>query len=85
MRTVTVLAAACVAMVASAAQGSFFDDFESYTTTAQMNAPGAWGDDGGGGLGTLDTATGNPGQSMYHPAGTCNLHLISPLVSERIV
>ena len=55
---------------ASAAE-IFCDDFESYSTTADMQA--VWG---AAGLGTLDTVNGNPGQSMNHPGGTANEHSI---------
>jgi hypothetical protein len=40
------------------------DDFESYANTAAMDS--VWG---AANAGTLDTATGNPGQSMAHPGG----------------
>ncbi len=46
----------------------FSDNFESYANTAAMQA--VWG---AAGLGTLDTAFGNPGQSMRHPGGTDNI------------
>ncbi len=38
------------------------EDFESYADTTAMNA--VWAN---GGTATLDTAFGNPGQSMFHP------------------
>lgn len=43
------------------------EDFESYADTAEMQVN--WGNSG---LGTLDTANGNPGQSADHPGGTVN-------------
>ena len=43
------------------------EDFESYADTAAMQA--VW-NEAPGGLGTLDTAQGNPGQSMAHSGGT---------------
>jgi len=56
--------------VASQATVIFSDDFEGYMTTADMQSPtGPWV----GGLGTLDNAFGNPGQSMAHPGGTDNI------------
>lgn len=45
------------------------DDFESYADTTEMNA--VWNEPTIG-TGTLDTNTGNPSRSMFHPAGTTN-------------
>jgi PEP-CTERM motif len=63
--------AALLAALACAAHSSagviVSEDFESYATTAAMQAN--WGSTGAG---TLDTATGNPGQSASHPGGTVN-------------
>ncbi len=70
--TKTILGLGCAAamMIATNAQGAvvFQDDFESYADTAAMQA--VWG---AAGLGTLDAALGNPGQSMAHPGGTDNI------------
>lgn len=49
------------ASVASAQTIIFEDDFDSYTTTAEMGAVWTLGD------GTLDTSLGNPGNSLFHP------------------
>lgn len=43
------------------------DNFESYTTTAEMQVN--WGNTG---LGALNTAAGNPGKSAQHPGGVVN-------------
>lgn len=60
---------ACGLLVSSASATTIFsDDFESYADTAAMQA--VWG---AAGLGTLDAAFGNPGQSMAHPAGSDNI------------
>lgn len=59
------------------------DDFESYADTAAMQA--VWG---AAGVGTLDTAFGNPGQSYRNNGGTQNQQTIAPLIptaSQRIV
>lgn len=53
-----VAAMPCGAMAATI----FSDDFESYTDTADLGTVWNLGD------GTLDTANGNPGQSLDHPA-----------------
>jgi hypothetical protein len=53
------------------------DDFESYADTTAMNA--AWNEPAIG-VGTLDTANGNPGQSMDHPGGTTNKRLFPATV-----
>ncbi len=59
----------------------FSDDFESYTSTAQMNAAGAWGDAAStANPGTLDTALGNPGQSLSHPGGATAKHIFPETV-----
>ncbi len=63
------------------AQSIFFDDFESYTSTAEMNAPGAWGDNGTtGNPSTLQTSGGNPGQYMFHPGGVSAQRSFAPTV-----
>lgn len=62
----------CAAVMAFATSANaaviFEDDFESYADTAAMQA--VWG---AAGLGTLDNALGNPGQSMAHPGGADNI------------
>ncbi len=54
---------------ASSAVTLLYDDFETYADTTEMNA--VW-NEGGTGLGTLDTTVGDPSQSMLHPGGTTN-------------
>lgn len=57
------LAVVAMSLAASAQAVTLFsDDFESYADTTAMNA--VWNN---GGSATLDTAAGNPGQSMRHP------------------
>jgi hypothetical protein len=59
------------------------DDFESYADTAAMQA--VWG---AAGVGTLDTAVGNPGQSMRQNGGVQNQQTFSPTTpttSDRVV
>jgi hypothetical protein len=75
MRTLLALSAALA--LAATASASFFDDFESYTTTAQMLAPGAWGDEAS----TDAPATLNTDMSnyMWHPGGKTAKHVIAPL------
>jgi hypothetical protein len=51
------------------------DDFESYADTAAMQA--VWG---ASGVGTLDTAAGNPGQSYQNNGGNQNQQTIAGLV-----
>ncbi len=51
------------------------DDFESYADTAAMQA--VWG---ASGVGTLDTAAGNPGQSYRNNGGNQNQQTIAGLV-----
>src|SRR4051812_25063890 len=70
LRTIltTILVALGGAVMANAAT-IFSDNFESYANTAAMQA--VWGS---AGAGTLDTAAGNPGQSMKHPGGVSNQH-----------
>jgi hypothetical protein len=48
------------------------DDFESYADTAAMDA--VWG---AANAGTLDTAVGNPGQSMAHPGGVSGVRSLT--------
>ncbi|MFV2068989.1 MAG: PEP-CTERM sorting domain-containing protein [Pirellulales bacterium] len=52
------------------------EDFESYADDAAMQA--VWNEEPAG-LGTLDTALGNPGQSMAHPAGTTSQRAFDPV------
>jgi len=55
------------------------EDFESYADNAAMQA--VWNEQAGG-LGTLDAARGNPGQSMVHPGGTTSnrqFNAVSPM------
>ncbi len=55
-------------LAAMPAQGAviFSDDFESYLNTAQLIAPGAWGDNNAANiaLSTTLNAAGNPGQAL---------------------
>lgn len=67
------LAAACAISTASA-QVLVNETFDSYATTAQMQAN--WG---AAGLGTLDTAMGNPGNSAAHPGGAVNSWVGGPI------
>lgn len=53
------------------------DDFESYADTAALQA--VWNDQAGG-LGTLDGANGNPGNSMAHPGGTTSNRVFAATV-----
>ena len=80
-KVVSVLAAACLLGGAGLVQAGFSDDFESYADTAAMLAPGAWGDDGGDGAAAVLEAAplGNPGQDMWHSAGSTANHVIDPL------
>jgi hypothetical protein len=50
----------------------FSDNFDAYADTAAMQA--VWGSTG---VGTLDTAVGNLGQSMRHNGGVSNQHSIT--------
>jgi hypothetical protein len=50
----------------------FSDNFESYANTAAMQT--VWGSPAPG---TLDTANGNPGQSLKHTGGASNTHSIA--------
>src|SRR3977135_1585293 len=50
----------------------FADNFESYANTAAMQT--VWGSPAPG---TLDTANGNPGQSLKHTGGVSNTHSIA--------
>lgn len=69
MKQVFLAGAAALALTGTAQSGVIFsDDFESYADTTAMQ--GVWG---AAGLGTLDAALGNPGQSMAHPGGTDNI------------
>lgn len=70
---IAALAAALMPCMASAAV-IFEDDFESYADTTAMQA--VWG---AAGLGTLDAAAGNPGQSMAHPGGADNIVSIAEI------
>jgi hypothetical protein len=56
-----------LAVATASAQVLVNEDFESYADTTAMQAN--WG---AGGLGTLDTGLGNPGNSAAHPGGTVN-------------
>lgn len=62
---------ACAALIpvatANAATILVDEDFESYADTAAMQVN--WG---AAGAGSLDTTTGNPGQSALHPGGAVN-------------
>lgn len=64
----------------SAASGALFtDDFETYNSTAEMNAAGNWGDNGQtGNPATLQTSGGAPGQFMFHPGGATAQHNFTP-------
>ncbi|MEM8946582.1 MAG: PEP-CTERM sorting domain-containing protein [Planctomycetota bacterium] len=66
--SVALVAIGVVASSSANATTIFSDDFESYADTAAMQA--VWGN---AGLGTLDGAFGNPGQSMAHPGGADNI------------
>ncbi|TWU30347.1 PEP-CTERM sorting domain-containing protein [Bythopirellula polymerisocia] len=72
MKRSNILAAVCAA-VALAGIGQvqaatlLSDDFESYVDTAALNA--VW-NEAPAGVGTLDTAFGNPGQSLAHGGGS---------------
>lgn len=69
MKRLVLAALLAVGFPCSALAGTVFsDDFESYADTTAMQA--VWG---AAGLGTLDAALGNPGQSMAHPGGTDNI------------
>ncbi len=57
------------------------DDFESYANTTEMNA--VWSEPTIG-PGTLDTNTGNPSQSMFHPAGTTNNRVFSATIPTDV-
>lgn len=81
------LSLALVAVFAPAAMATVIvdEDFESYATTAAMQAN--WNATG---LGTLDTGFGHPGQSMSHPGGTDNQWIgsafsVSPTVGNAVV
>ena len=72
-----VLALGVALLVVSTASANFFDDFESYADTAAMLVE--WP----GGAAELDTAVGNPGQSLVHPGGTRNWHTFdAPMESD---
>ena len=80
MVTRAVLAAAIAALCVGTAHASFSDGFSSYTNTASMLAPGAWGDDYVGAVpATLSLGFGNPAASMWHPGGRAAKHVIVPL------
>lgn len=55
----------------------FQDDFESYADTTALRQPGAWGDAGANTLTsyTLDTAVGNPSQSLRSEGGPTAKHI----------
>lgn len=58
------------------------EDFEGYANTAAFQA--VWGN---AGLGTLDTAAGNPGQSAAHPGGADNTRTFTtfnPTATEHL-
>ncbi len=59
---IALMASGLLTLSAANAATIFSDDFESYADTAAMN--GVWSN---GGSATLDTALGNPGNSMNHP------------------
>lgn len=60
-RTLTLALALCLAPALSSAMTIIDEDFESYADTAALGGVWSLGD------GTLDTAFGNPGQSLFHP------------------
>jgi hypothetical protein len=70
MRLTLALSALCAGLAWGATQAHAVvllqDDFESYSDTAALNA--VWNETPGG-VGTLDTAFGNPGQSLAHNGG----------------
>jgi hypothetical protein len=70
MKSSTFFAAAVTiaSLVNASAQYIVNEDFESYSTTAQMQAN--WGS---AGLGVLVSTNGNPGNSAYHPGGAVNI------------
>src|SRR4051812_39050810 len=55
------------------------EDFESYSTTAQMNA--AWNEPATPGAGTLDTVNGHFGNSLFHPGGTTQKRTFTPTIA----
>lgn len=61
IRTLSLTLAALAAPVLCAAQVLVLEDFESYADTTALGGVWSLGD------GTLDTANGNPGQSLDHP------------------
>lgn len=61
IRTVSLSLAALAAPALCAAQVIVAEDFESYVDTADLGGTWSLGD------GTLDTAFGNAGQSLFHP------------------
>lgn len=65
---ITAAVLVCGTLSTATATTIFSDDFESYTDTTDMQT--VWG---AAGLGSLDAAAGNPGQSMAHPGGTDNI------------
>ncbi len=76
---------ACTLCVGAHAQIIVNETFESYSTTAQMQAN--WGS---AGLGVLVTTHGNPGNSALHPGGAVNIwsgstFSISPSALQTIV
>ncbi|MBN1489196.1 MAG: PEP-CTERM sorting domain-containing protein [Phycisphaerae bacterium] len=78
----TVLAGTTVVVLfcVGTASAAFFENFESYANTAEMLAPGAWGDDASTNApATLSNGLGNPGHSMWHPAGKTAKHIIDPM------
>jgi hypothetical protein len=59
---------AAIGVSTASAGPVFMDDFESYADTPAMTI--VWA----GSVGSLDTAVGNPGQSMLHPGGASRTH-----------
>lgn len=84
-RTLLVPLLACTLCVEAHAQIIVNETFESYSTTAQMQAN--WGS---AGAGVLVTTNGNPGNSAWHPGGAVNSWMgssfsISPSALQTIV
>lgn len=88
MKVSTLLSAVAAVGLSTAAQAAVIvnETFDGYADTAAMNAN--WGSPGG--LGTLDTAFGNGGQSAFHPGGMVNSWIgsafsIAPTATDNVV
>src|SRR5260370_41487486 len=78
LRTVALLFTVATVHDFAAAGVILTDDFESYSTTAQMNA--AWNEPPTG-AGTLDTVNGHFGNSLFHPGGTTQKRTFTPTIA----